>query len=225
MLSLHRLARLVDTPDPTRLWAELDGHGLTWPLPLRVALADAPAAAWALALRRVCELTHGPTPLTRQLTARLLELQQTHGTWTRVPDPDRDPVGEDDVLTTALAVAALHRRLREPGADRREDHAQLQLAHDAGLAALAALQDPADGLFASAGRPFEHRVAEGCFVLFLLAEDPAFAGHIRLLPLRDAVEQRSDRFDPTLREVFAMAELLLDRPDQTTDPARPALAA
>ena len=216
MLSLHRMSHLVEDHDTPRLLAELDGHGLTWPLPLRIQLEDAPAAAWALALRRVCELTHGPTPLTRELTTRLLDLQQPHGAWT-LHD-------QDDALTTALAAAALYRRLAEPAAaQRQEEYARLRLAHEAALAALSTLQNPQNGLFdppapestpgdaeaTSGGGGALPGVAVGCFILFLLAEDPDASMHLRMIPLRDAVEAHADRFDPTLREVFAMAELLL----------------
>ncbi len=203
MLSLHRMSRLIESDDTGRLWAELAGHGVNWPLPLRVRLEDTPVAAWALALRRLCELTHGPTPLARQLTHRLLGTQQPHGAWTL---HDRD-----DALTTALAAAALHRRLREPGADRRDDHARLRLAHEAALAALDTLQHPADGLFGGPeDQPAEYRLTQSVFILFLLAEDHGAAGHLKLLPLRDTLDRHADRFDPAVREVYDMANLLLD---------------
>ncbi|MEM1445409.1 MAG: hypothetical protein AAGF84_05090 [Planctomycetota bacterium] len=227
MLSLHRIRRHLDDAQPHRLWADLAQSGLNWPLPLRVRLESAPAAAWALALRRVCELTHGPTPLAEQLIDRLLHCQQPHGAWC-------DEAGRDQPLLTALAAAALRRRLLQPGTPA--DHAEhLAHRHAAALAALGAMQNDRDGLFGDAavatgsvGRT-PIRAAEGCYILFLLAEDPAALDLLRLLPLRDALEDAAPSFDATLRETHDMATLLLE--SQTTSAtsampeSAPALAA
>ncbi|MEM8783354.1 MAG: hypothetical protein AAGE65_10940 [Planctomycetota bacterium] len=222
MLSLHRIRRHIDDAQPQRLWSDLAQSGLTWPLPLRVRLESSPAAAWALALRRVCELTHGPTPLADQLTDHLLHCQQPHGAWC-------DETGRDDALLTALAAAALRRRRLQPGmpSDRTET---LRHAHAAALAALTALQHPQDGLFGdphaaasvTVGRT-PVRAAETCFLLFLLAEDPDALGKLRLLPLRDALEDAASTFDATLRETHDMANLLLDA--QAAPTPQPTLAA
>ncbi len=219
MLSLLRISRHLDASQPDRLWADLAQSGMTWPLPLRVRLESVPAAAWSLALRRVCELTHGPTALARHLTDRLLHCQQPHGPWT-------DDTGRPDALLTALAAAALRRRLLQPGL--HPEHAeQLRHAHAAALAALADLQNPEDGLFGDPQHPVTAttvgrtpiRAAEACFILFLLAEDPAALDALRLLPLRDALETAAPGFDATLRETHDMANLLLDTPALIPVPA------
>lgn len=247
MISLHRMSRLAETRDAPGLWSELSRSGIAWPLPLRVRLESVPAAAWALALRRLCELTHGPTALAQQLVRLLLDGQQHHGAWSRdttadalVAHTDANtfkaaegeihltaqltgqndplPVGPDDALVTALAAAALQRVLQQPGSEQRPDVGALRHAHAAALAALAQMQHPADGLFGDPDAADPHhdvgrtpgRVAEACYVLFVLAEDAEALAQLRLLPLRDAVEAHAHRFDATLRETHEMANLLLD---------------
>ncbi|MEM8495711.1 MAG: hypothetical protein AAF663_10030, partial [Planctomycetota bacterium] len=207
MLSLHRIRRYFDEAHYARLWAELTQSGLVWPLPLRIRLENSPTAVWALALRRVCELTHGSSAMTEELTDRLLHAQTPQGAWC-------DAEGREDPMLTALAAAALHRRRLQPGIPPQQaDHLSHQ--HAAALAALAAIQDPCDGLFGdSAGgdgrKSASLRVAEGCYVLFLLAEDPAALNTLRLLPLRDALDEAAPGFDATLRETYDMATLLLE---------------
>ncbi|MEM7576485.1 MAG: hypothetical protein AAF328_03330 [Planctomycetota bacterium] len=231
MLSLHRIRRHLDDAQPQRLWADLAKSGLAWPLPLRVRLESAPVAAWALALRRVCELTQGPTALTHQLTERLLHCQQPSGSWC-------NDAGQDDPLLTALAAAALRRRLLQPSTTPDATQ-QLIHAHAAALASLTAMQSPEDGLFGSpeigagstshsgdVGRT-PRRVAEACYILFLIAEDAAALKALRILPLRDALDDAAPTFDPTLRDTHDMANLLLE--SQATPAAsltlNPALAA
>lgn len=227
MLSLHRITRLLDAEQPDRLWVELAQAGIEWPLPLRARLESVPAAAWALALRRVCELTLGPTPLADRLTQRLLHAQQPHGTWSTDGNDDRGhEAGHEDPLVTALAAVALRRRAQQPGTPPHEAQA-LQHAHRAAIASLAHLQNPADGLFGTEGDPnavagvgrTPGRVAEACYILFLLAEDPEALAALRLLPLRDALEAHAADFPPALVETHAMANLLLDAPVPASVPA------
>ncbi len=65
MLSLHTIERALETADHDRLVREVAANGLSLPLPLRVRLSSSEAAAVALGLRRVAELTYGPTALSR----------------------------------------------------------------------------------------------------------------------------------------------------------------
>ena len=220
MLSLHRLERLIDHEDTDRLLADLASNGAVIPLPVQVRLGRGATAALALALRRVTELTHGPTPLARRLTDDLLDAQTPEGGW--------HTDGRTDVLATAAAAAALGRRLREPQFNRhpedQPEHARLQLAHDAALAALAAGQRPEDGLFADRDdRSEADRALTSCFVLFLLAENPAAVRTLRLTALLDTLERLADRFPPATDQLWQMAKLLLDHtPAVPTAPAETA---
>ena len=102
MLSLTRMQQLVDSGREQHLLREIVRNGLSLPLPLQVHLASSRVAPLALALRRLAELTYGPTDLATTLTRRLLDLQGDDGSF-------RDDTGRSDPVLTACAASALVR--------------------------------------------------------------------------------------------------------------------
>ncbi|MEX0885994.1 MAG: hypothetical protein WD009_06100, partial [Phycisphaeraceae bacterium] len=79
MLSLHLIGRHFYAGDHARLLRAVTENGLDLPAALHPHLADEPAATIGLALRRLAELTYGPTPLTAAMTTALLEHQRDDG--------------------------------------------------------------------------------------------------------------------------------------------------
>ena len=104
MLSDNHIQKLFNTQDHSRMIGSLADNGTTLPLALQSRLTQ-PIAAAGLGLRRLVELTYGPTPLSRDMTAALLEGQLEDGSF--VGNSDRDP------LATAAALAGLAAVLRE----------------------------------------------------------------------------------------------------------------
>jgi len=151
MLNESRLQAIAEPMDPDRTLDAVARGGLPLSLPLRVRLASSPAACRALMLRRLTELTFGPSRLSRRLTRELLADQRPDGSW------------EQAALPTACALAALHRVALEHRAD-----AGPARAIDRGRLALAAMQRP-DGLLVG---PADHdagiAAGVGTLALYLL---------------------------------------------------------
>lgn len=108
MLSISRIERQFEAREHQRLLRSVLNNGLPLPLPLSRRLEQSAAASVAIALRRVIELTHGPTPLSQAMLASLLNGQRPDGAFGPMPDD-----GPPDPLATAAAAAALAMALRD----------------------------------------------------------------------------------------------------------------
>jgi len=207
MLSDNHIQKLFNTQDHSRMIGSLADNGTTLPLALQSRLTQ-PIAAAGLGLRRLVELTYGPTPLSRDMTAALLEGQLEDGSF--VGNSDRDP------LATAAALAGLAAVLREHHG-MGEDRPDLTDALERGLASLHPMQME-DGLFCHGDdRTIEDRALTSVFVLFLLARLPRFRESVRFADLMTWFDERADRLDDVTLELYHMARL--------DDPARQPMMA
>lgn len=193
MLTAHVIDRLIFAADTHRLVQSLADNGMVCPLPLRARLSH-PAAAHGLALRRLAQLTYGPTPTSRRLVADLLDRQQPDGSFPG--SSDRDP------LATAAVAAAFDALLADHPLD---DPAVLVNPRDRALAALAAMQQP-DGTFAGPDdRTEQDRQLTSAFVLFLLGHDDAFRAAVRLADLLSYFDEHAGRLDPEITDLLEMS--------------------
>ncbi len=196
MLSDNLIQKLFDTQDHGRMIGCLADNGTAMPLALQARLTQ-PTAASGLGLRRLVELTYGPTPLSRDMTAALLDGQLPDGSFQGTCD--RDP------LATATAVAGLTAVLRDHPLAGRD--AGLIDALDRALASLEAMQME-DGLFCHGDdRTIEDRALTSAFVLFLLARLPEFREATRFADLMTWFDERADRLDNDTLELYHMASL------------------
>lgn len=217
MLSINLIQRHFEAHEHERLLRGLTDNGLPLPLPLRARLGQGPVAALALGLRRLAELTYGPTPLSRDMTAALLSHQRADGTFA----PSQAAAGDADPLATAAAVAAMGQILQDHPAAAE---APLVQAHERALAALACLQDE-DGLFRCPDdRTREDRALTGAFVLYLLARDAGFRAAVRWADLVRWYEEHADTLDGPTAELYRLACLTEPASDRPT-PAVAAIAA
>ena len=181
MLTLPTIQRCHRTRDHERLLRALRDNGTILPLPLQVRLSSLPMAVMALGLRRVVELSYGPTPLSREMLAALLD-------WWRVADAGR---GVDPLATAALA-AAIAAVLRD---QPQLDAPSLRLAKREAIASLAAAQAE-DGLFdASDDRTDADRRLTSAFILYLLNNDEDFLSLVRVGELSQGLADGSRRRD------------------------------
>jgi len=212
MLSVSLIERTLETRDHDRLLRGLADNGMALPLALRMRLAEGVTAPTALALRRLVELTYGPTALSRQLVDRLLDQQQPDGSFsggTREPGGTGGTGGGGqacgvDVLATATALAALSRVVREHPASATP---ALRAALARGFVALAGLQD-CDGLFtASADRSLADRAMTTAFIMSLLASDQNFRGTVRVFEAYRWFEQRDGQLDRHTQHLWDLASV------------------
>ena len=204
MLSVHTIDRAIESKDYDRLLRDLTRNGLVMPLPLRVQLAESPVGAKGLGLRRLVELTYGPTALARQLIESLLRAQSPTGA-------ALDAADRPSCLLTAALAAGLGRVLRdhdgrdgEPGDDAM---AEARLAYDRALGCLASIQG-ADALFAGPqDRDLRDRLLTSAFVAYLLIDSPGFAESCRGHALLSALEDRFDHAGPDTQQLISMARL------------------
>ncbi len=201
MLSDNLIKRLFDTQDHGRMIGCLAENGTTMPLALQVRLTQ-PVAAMGLGLRRLVELTYGPTALSREMTDALLDGQLPDGSFQGACD--RDP------LATAAAAAGLAAVLRDHAHAGQPVH--LVDALDRALASLATMQME-DGLFCHGDdRTLEDRALTSAFVLLLLARLQGFRETSRFADLMTWFDERADRLDDNTLQLYHMASL--------DDPAR-----
>lgn len=192
MLSLHQIQSLFRSGRRDQLVTALTVNGLPLPMPLQIKLAGSPAAAIALGLRRLSELTYGPTPVGRAMLQALLARQQEDGSF------------DGDALATAAALAAINQLERDQHgiiapkllSDIR-DHAMDWLAG----------QQQADGLIAgSADRSDEDRALSSAFVLFMLDRDELFRSTIRYADLLDWFECDQRQLAPEVARLWQLAQ-------------------
>lgn len=212
MLSEPTIRRCFEQRDHERMLKAVAANGTPMPLPLRARLGSDSAAGIALGLRRLVELTYGPTALSRKMTHTLLTLQRDDGGWgdggvacdgRGLFNPTRA-----DPLVTACVLAALSRVDSQQPAARDP---QLTKAIERGLRALSDLQRD-DALFdAGDDRDEDARLLTAAFVLFLLAGHPGFRGAIRFADLMNRLDDKGDRLDRAAEELLVIARLE-DRP-------------
>ena len=175
MISVHMIARMFETRQFDRLLGALAGNGLALPLPVRAVLLQSPVGVIALALRRLAELTYGPTEAARAMLGELLEAQAADGAFERCP------------VATAAAAAALRQLADQPAGYDPE----VGLAHERAIAALAGMQRD-DGLFATGDdRTVDDRETTSAFVLYLLAGDEPFRQAVRMHDLMNWFDERA----------------------------------
>lgn len=219
MLSIQLIDKTLQQGDHDRLLRELCRNGLVMPLALRVRLGGSATGAAALGLRRLVELTYGPTALSRELTGQLIAAV--------VPGAGvMDDAGAPCPVLTAAAAAGLGRLIRDHGPLLGDDHAPAQQAHRHAIDALARMQQE-DGLFAGpADRSDADRLLVSAFIAYLLLDDHAFAARCRRHTLLTALEEGRDHAQPAAAELIEMARMT--GPAAATPPAQltlPALAA
>lgn len=198
MLSVHLIERTLENGDFDRLLRDLGDNGTPMPLPLRVRLGAGSTAGIGLALRRLVELTYGPTDLSRRLLDRLVSAQRPDGAFAIDDDPQADP------LTTAVAIAALQRVATDHAAARTD---LLDDAIRRGEAALFAMQG-GDGLFtAPSDRSVDDRALTTAFIVFLLGNSSAFRDGIHLAQTHRWFEHRCGRLDRHTQNLWDLASI------------------
>ncbi|MBI1336763.1 MAG: hypothetical protein GC164_07365 [Phycisphaera sp.] len=172
MLSTYLIEKKFENRQFDALLGAVASHGWDLPVGLRVKLSRSAVPAVALGLRRVAEMTYGPTPLSRSMVRFLLEADVESG---------------DDVLAMACLVSAFDKLL--------SDHPQIDemvaQARDRALVALVAQQsqDPDHPGFADADdRGEDDRDLTTAFILALLADNPTFRGSVRFAEMLDRLD-------------------------------------
>ncbi len=189
MLSINLIERLFESKRYDRLLESVAENGMGLPLVLRVRLSQSDTSAIALALRRLVDLTYGPTALAQRMANALIARQRPDGSF------DSDP------LVTATAIAALH-QFTSSQADNAGP-AEQTLAR--AMASLAAAQCN-DGLFNSpSDRSDEDRALTAAFILFLLADDEAFRLSVCIADLLGWFEQHHDQLATHTGRLWRMA--------------------
>lgn len=205
MLSIHTIDRCLDTNDYDRLLRDLDRNGLVMPLPLRVQLAESPVGAKGLGLRRLIELTYGPTALSRQLIDSLIRAQSPMGA-------ALDAADRPSCLLTAALAAGLGRVLRDHQGRYGEYLGEVHTAYSRALACLANMQD-GDGLFAGPqDRDKQDRLLTSAFIAYLLLDAPDFAGTCRGHALLSVLEEHLDTCSSDTQALIQMARLARSTP-------------
>lgn len=205
MLSIHAINRSLDTNDYDRLLRDLGRNGLVMPLPLRVQLAESPVGAKGLGLRRLVELTYGPTLLSRQLIAGLIQAQSPRGA-------ALDAADRPSCLLTAALVAGLGRVLRDHQGRYGEVLEDVQDAYGRALACLATMQDE-DGLFVGPqDRDKRDRLLTSAFIAYLLLDSPDFAGTCRGHALLSVLQEHLDECGADTQALIQMARLSRSAP-------------
>ena len=214
MISVSLIERSLDSKDHDRLIRELSDNGLNLPLSLRMVLADSESAVSGLSLRRLVDLTYGPTALSKRLDETLFASQDEEGRFVESDSSQSDP------LVLAAALSGLAHQHLEHLSSQNDD--RLSSALERGFAALARHQD-CDGLFSSnRDRTLGDRALTTAFVVRLLGVHPRFRSAVRIFDLRDWFETNEHRLDRQAREFWELASVtLLDLPQ----PARETIAA
>lgn len=203
MLSVSLIERTLETRDYDRLLRDLADNGMSLPLSLRLRFGQSPTAPLALALRRLVELTYGPTALSRQLVDRLLRDQRPDGSFPG-DTPESDAADDRDPLATATALAGLSRVASDHPATLGDE---LRAGLDHGYAALAELQD-CDGLFsAPADRSLADRALTTAFIVSLLGSDPRFRDSVRLGELHQWFESQDGCLDRHTQYLWDLASI------------------
>ncbi|MFW6060266.1 MAG: hypothetical protein ACODAQ_08790 [Phycisphaeraceae bacterium] len=195
MLTVDQIQRQFEAGEYEKLLRAVADNGMELPLPLRIRLSQGAVPTIALALRRLVELTYGPTPLSHDMTDALLARQAPDGAFVAGGDGP-------DPLATATAVAALNQLIADHSAAAT---APIIQARDRALAALAQMQD-GDGLFhCPDDRDEAQRGLVAAFILSLLAGDEKCRATIRLADLLNWFDQRLHRLDRDTAQLYRLA--------------------
>ena len=209
MLSVNRIERDLEAGDRERTLRSLADNGMVLPLPVRMRLAGSDAGVLALALRRLVELTYGPTPQSKRIIARLLPMQAADGSFPGISA--RDPIA------TAAAVAAFRRVLADHRLDADTD-AALRDAADRGIEALTTFQN-SDALLADdVDRTPGDRALTTAFIVYLLGHDAAFRSHLRLFDIQHHFDRHADRLDRRTRQLWDIATVTVPAADLIPQP-------
>ena len=212
MLSVYQIERQLRLRHWDVLLRGIVPLGMELPLPLHIRLSQQPVAVMGLALRRVCELTYGPTAVSRDIACTLLAEQRSDGSF---------GVAGPDPLATAAAINAL--TLLETS---QPNHglASVPAAIDRALLVLAAMQDD-DGLFnAPDDRTEDDRATTASFVLAILAGNEAFRRVLRFADLMTWFDERADSLPAPTADFWRLARI--DTPvDAHPSPQLTAIAA
>lgn len=197
MLSAELIQRHFEAGDHEKLLRDVASNGLELPLPLRLRLSQGPVAAIALGLRRLTELTYGPTPLSRDMIAALLDRQRDDGAFVAGADGP-------DPLATATAIAAFNQTIADHPATAT---GPVLAARERAIAALATMQD-ADGLFhCPEDRDQAQRALVTAFIFSLLAGDERFRTTVRLAELMSWFDERMRRLDEPTRMLYRLGRV------------------
>ncbi|MEM1212795.1 MAG: hypothetical protein AAGI68_10915 [Planctomycetota bacterium] len=206
MISVSLIDRCLLKKDHDRLLRELARNGLVMPLGLQARLSQAPIAVTALGLRRLTELTYGPTPQALRFTQQLLDAQRADGHFNPQAPPHlvQDAPGVSP-LATAAAIAALHRVAQDlPDTNQRRE---LENACRLAVEALAESQCD-DGLFAEpADQTHEDRLLTSAFIMYLLTTDARFQELVDRTALATHFARPSPQTHPETLQLWAMAQL------------------
>ena len=220
MLSIQFIEKVFQAQDYDRLLRELCRNGLVMPLSLRVRFSGSPMGAAALGLRRLVELTYGPTEFSLELSVGLIDaVQPGLGVL--------DSEGHACPVLTAAVAAGLGRMVRDHGpllemsegrsggrsgglfgavAEGGIRGAAEQACHQA-IEALAQMQS-GDGLFAGwADRSPADRLLASAFIAYLLLDDPAFSARCSRHALLTALEEARDHASRPAAELIDMARM------------------
>jgi len=205
MITAHQIQRHFHARHFEPLLRGISPIGLELAMPLHLRLAAQPAAVIGLALRRIIEMTYGPTPGSRELTAALLHLQNDDGSF-GCTDTDAAGAGRHmgDALATAAAIAGLNALLREHAS---APHPEAAVARERAIAALAATQAD-DGLFSSSfDRTHDDQALTAAFILHLLAADDDFRQAVRYADLMNWFDEHADHLDDATTQLWRMAQV------------------
>ncbi|MEQ9461744.1 MAG: hypothetical protein RIG82_12410 [Phycisphaeraceae bacterium] len=190
MLSLPQIQRHVLSSDTDQLLGDLARNGTLLPLPIRLQLSHSIEAGLGLALRRVAELTHGPTQLSRTIMERLLMSQQT--------------LEGQEIVVLVAQMAGLARALSLGVVDADLETPVLQRLRELSFT-LASLQ-ASDGLLGTTTDCREaDRVRSSAFAVYLLAPVRDEVSLVGIAALLTALEERRPLDDPGSEELVEVA--------------------
>lgn len=205
MLTAEMIHRHFEAGDYEKLLREVAANGMEPPLPLRLRLSQGSVPAIALGLRRLVELTYGPTPASHDMLAALLARQRADGAFVAGGDGP-------DPLATATAAAALGQVVADHPAAATEP---VSAARERALAALGAMQG-ADGLFhCPEDRDQSQRGLVAAFIFSLLAHDERFRAAIRLAEPMTWFEEHREGLDGPTRTLYRLARAAGPRPEHS----------
>lgn len=234
MISFPRIVRHAARCDYEHLFEDVLRNGPPLPLALRMRLgsgADSAPAALGLALKRIIEVTHRPTEASRELLDRLLDQQNTDGSF-------------GGIAATGVALGALLSVLEQidslPGAARRNGsggsggsggrgvllidpdlESRLRRGVDEALHFLASAHEEA--LHAEDGAPALLGDAIDTAVLLWQLAGNRFAGdRLRLDRLHDAAQAHGLSHNPVTSGILAPVALRLAALESPLSPSRAA---
>lgn len=209
MLSLRLIDRHFLSKRHHALLEAIVGNGFEVPLPIRARLLQSPAAAIALALRRVLDLTYGPTALSREMVRSLLAQQEPDGSF------------HHDPIQTATALAGLGRwvdQSPDSASAGSTGNAAVTQACERAAAWLAASQGT-DGLFVHPDdRTDEDRALTAAYVLWMLADHATSRATIRWADLQNWFDEHEHTLDDATDRLLQLARATSTHPHAATRP-------